>query len=215
MNMPQQQRLLEQGEKLKKLIRQKMLTLGPLDSDYNLAGKYWRSDKQNRQFWSRVVLRCLCADIEARLYVFRRTALEVANFSKVSFTKDEREILNETREVVENGSVKTKPKWLPIKDSVKESLRLFAKAVGASFTADCAAKGFKALCETFGIRHCLMHPKDVFAVEVRDKDIQIAEEGIHWFNQQCEDLLTQCQTHISSTIANQLEILHQKTKKRA
>lgn len=97
----------------------KMLTLGPLDADYNLAGKFWRSDKQNRQFWSRVVLRCLCADIEARLYVFRRTALEVANLSKSSLTKQERETLNEMREVVENGNVKTKPKWLPIGDSIK------------------------------------------------------------------------------------------------
>ena len=214
MNDSQQQHLWKQGEELNKLIRQKMLTLGPLDADYNLAGKYWRSDKQNRQFWSRVVLRCLCADIEARLYVFRRTALEVANLSKISFAKDEREILNEAREVVENGTVRTKPKWLPINDSVKESLRLFAKAVGASFTADCAAKGFKALCDTFGVRHRLMHPKDVFAVEVRDKDIQTAEEGIHWFNQQCEDLLTHCHTHIAATITNELQTLREKAKKR-
>jgi hypothetical protein len=85
--------------------------------------------------------------------------------------------------------------------------------VGASFTADCGAKGFKALCDTFGVRHRLMHPKDVFAVEVRDKDVQTAEEGIHWFNQQCENVLTQCQAHLGTAIANQLEILHQKAKK--
>ena len=187
-----------------------MLTLGPLDADYNLAGKYWRSDTQNRQFWSRVVLRCLCADIEARLYVFRRTALEAENLSKISFTKQERETLNEIREVVENGNVKAKPKWLPIGDSIKESFRLFAKAVGASFTPDCSAKGFKALCDTFAVRHRLMHPKDVFAVEVRDKDVQTAEEGIHWLNQQCENLFTQCQAEIGARITQQLEILQKK-----
>ncbi|HTJ00873.1 MAG TPA: hypothetical protein VL527_18470, partial [Dongiaceae bacterium] len=105
MNSMEHRDLWKRGEELNNLIRQKLLTLGPLDSDYNLAGKYWRSDTQNRQFWSRIVLRCLCADIEARLYVFRRTALEVAKVSKISFTKQECEILNERREVIENGRV--------------------------------------------------------------------------------------------------------------
>lgn len=210
MNRTEHQELLEKGEALNKLIHHKMLTLGPLDADYNLAGKYWRSDTQNRQFWSRVVLRCLCADIEARLYVFRRIALEAANLSKVSFTKQERETLNETREVVENGNVRTKPKWLPIGDSIKESFRLLAKAVGATFTPDCSAKGFKALCDTFAVRHRLMHPKDVSAVEVHDKGVQTAEEGIHWLNQQCENLFTQCNEEIGARITCQLEILQKK-----
>lgn len=210
MNRTEHQDLWKQGEELNKLIRHKMLTLGPLDADYNLAGKFWRSDTQNRQFWSRVVLRCLCADIEARLYVFRRIALEAANLSKISLTKQERETLNEIREVVENGNIRTKPKWLPIGDSIKESFRLFAKAVGASFTPDCSAKGFKALCDTFAVRHRLMHPKDVFAVEVRDKDVQTAEEGIHWLNQQCENLFTQCQAEVGARIAYQLETLQKK-----
>jgi hypothetical protein len=215
MTMAKHQELLRQGEELNKLIRQMLLTLGPLDADYDLAGKYWRSDKEHRQFWSRVVLRCLCADIEARLYLFRRTALEIANLSKATFTKDERETLTETRTVLENGVARTKPKWLPIKDSVKESLRLFGKSLGASATVDCSTKGFNALCDTFGVRHRLMHPKNVFAVEVRDKDIQTAEEGIHWFNLQCQGCLGQCQAHMAATIKGQLEVLRQKTKKRA
>ncbi len=210
MNRTEHQDLLKQGEELNKLIRQKMLTIGPLDADYNLAGKYWRNDTQNRQFWSRVVLRCLCADIEARLYVFRRIALEAANLTKISFTKQERETLNEMREIVENGKVRTKPKWLPTGDSIKESFRLFAKALDASYNPDCNGKGFRALCDTFAVRHRLMHPKDVFAVEVRDKDVQTAEEGIHWLNQQCENLFSQCHAEIGARIAHQLEILQKK-----
>jgi len=209
---PPHQQLIKQGEELNKCIRQMALTIRPLDADYDLAGKYWRSDKDNRQFWSRVVIRCLCANIEARLYLFRRTALETVNLSKVSFAKDEREILTETREVTEGGKLRTKPKWLPIKDSLKESLRLFAKSMGASFNADCGTKGYKDLCDTFEVRHHLMHPKDVFAVEIRDEDIQTAEEGIHWFNQQCADLLDKCKAHVAATVAR--EILAQKAKKR-
>jgi hypothetical protein len=204
------QDLLRQGEELHNLIEQKTQTLVPLDADYNLAGKYWRSDAGNRQFWSRVVLRCLCANIEARLFIFRRIALEAANISKITFTKQERETLIEMREVIENGNVKTKPKWLPIGDSIKESFRLFAKAVGSSFTPDCGAKGFKALCDTFAVRHRLMHPRDVAALEVRDKDVQAAEEGIHWLNQQCEHLFTHCQEEVVARIEAELEVLQKK-----
>jgi hypothetical protein len=215
MNTAQQRQLQEQGEELSKLLRQMMLTLGPLDADYNLAGKHWRDDKQNRQFWPRVVLRCLCADIEARLFVFRRTALEVAKLSKASLTKEETEILTETRTVLEKGVQTTKPKWLPIKDAVKESLRLFAKSHGATFIVDCGTKGCKALCDTFSVRHRLMHPKDIFAVEVRDTDIQVAENGIHWFNQQCQSLLDQCQAHTAASIRKELERLRDKVKEGA
>jgi hypothetical protein len=81
--MLQRRQFQKQGEELNKLIRGMLLTLDPLDADYDLAG--------------------LCADIEARLYLFRRTALAIADISKVSFTKEEREILTETRTVVEMG----------------------------------------------------------------------------------------------------------------
>jgi hypothetical protein len=211
MEESEQQDLWKQGEELHRLIEQKTLTLVPLDTDYNLAGKYWRSDMQNRQFWSRVVVRCLCADIEARLFIFRRIALEAANISKVSFTKEERETLVEMREVVENGNVRTKPKWLPIDDSIKESFRLFAKAMRASFTLDCNAKGFRSLCDTFIVRNRLMHPKDVVALEVHDKDVQTAEEGIHWLNQQCENLFVQCHREAEARIIQELEILQKKS----
>lgn len=108
------------AEALRHLISQAALTVAPLDADYNLAGKQWREDKKNDQFWSRTVIRCLCADIEARLYVFRRTAIQLGTVSQVAFTKEDMEFLEESRSKVENGVPISKPMWLPIKDSVKE-----------------------------------------------------------------------------------------------
>src|SRR4051812_46365314 len=130
------------GERLGKLIRHVFLTLAPLDADCNLAGQHWRRDKQS-QFWSRFVIRCLCANIEARLYVYRSTALEMVALSKVNFAQDELDMLREER--VDKNGVK-KAKWLHIRDSVKESMRLFAKAVGTPFHPDCSGKGYAAFC---------------------------------------------------------------------
>ena len=197
--------LLKQGEELNRIIRKAMLTVEPLDADYNFAGRQWREDKKNLQFWSRTVIRCLCADIEARLYVFRTTALQTGGMSKIAFTKDEMEVLTETRTAVVNGVPISKPKWLPTKDTVKESLRLFAKGVGATFNVDCGTSGCQALCETFQIRHRLMHPKDTFALGIIEADVKTAERGIDWFNIQCGELFAQCQAHIAANIENELK----------
>jgi hypothetical protein len=82
--------------------------------------------------------------------------------------------------------------------------------MGSSFIVDSGRKGFESFCNTFTVRHRLMHPKDVFSVEVRDTDIQVAESGLQWFNQQCEDVLNQCRAHTAATIEKDLEVLRKK-----
>ena len=107
-----------------------MLVIEPLDSDYNRAIEQWRKDTSS-QFWSRTVIRCLCADIEARLFMLRKMAEKLAAVSGVKFDADELEILSEQKIVTIKGFQNTKRKWLPLPDSVKESFRLFAKGMGA------------------------------------------------------------------------------------
>jgi hypothetical protein len=89
MNTAEFDDLQKKGDELNRLARIRLKTVEVLDADYNLAGKFWREDKANRQFWSRVVFRGLCANIEARLYVFRSTALDYARFTNVAFTTEE------------------------------------------------------------------------------------------------------------------------------
>jgi hypothetical protein len=163
-----QKELVRQHKALRRLTKLGSWTIAPLDADYHFAIKQWRLDKQNNQFWSRTLFRCLCANIEARLYMFRREAIGMVAVSKETFSKEETEILTEVRTVLVNGVATTRPKWLPIRDAFKESFRLFAKAVGLAFEVDSGTEGFAALCETFEVRHRLMHPKSVFDVEVRE-----------------------------------------------
>lgn len=193
----EQSELLRHQEELNKLLRHLDLVIRPLDADYNLAGKYWREDKKNEQFWSRVVIRCLFADIEARLFHLRKAALKMGEVRKVTFTNDEIEILTEIKT---NG----KPKFLPLKDSAKESFRLFAKSVGATFVVDFGTPGGKALLDTVEVRNRLMHPKETFDLGISQRDIEASEKAIEWLNKLHNDLFDHCRAEIAAHTARLL-----------
>ncbi len=137
-------------------------------------------------------------------------AEQLALVSNVQFDPKEVEILEGKRLVKENGVTKTRPKFLPFQESVKESFRLFGKGmrVPIKVTYD---DGYDSLCATFELRNRLMHPKDVFDVEVRESNMQIADKAIHWFNKTHMDVIHQCQAQLALRVEKQLEALRRGT----
>jgi hypothetical protein len=118
----------------------------------------------------------------------------------VQFETEEKEILTEERIVVKNRVQTKQSKRLPFSDSVKESFRLFTKAIGATIKIDYGGSGYSALCKTFEVRNRLMHPKSPFDVEVKAQDIETAEQAINWFNKTYIDMVDKCQTHLDQTV---------------
>jgi hypothetical protein len=206
------EKLLKKAEQLRKLVNYSGLTYQPLHADFAFACKQWRLDKSS-QFWSRTVIRCLCAAVEATLFSFRKMAEQMATLANVQFTADEIEILSERRIIEKNGIQTARPKYLPFSDAAKESFKLFAKAVGATISVNYDS-GFADLCTTFEVRNRLMHPKKPFDVEVNLNDIQTAERGVHWFNKSFVGVIDQCQEHIGRNVAHQIEILIRKNSNR-
>ena len=193
---------LQKKEKaLQNLIRLGSLTVLPLHADFNHASSQWRRDRSS-QFWARTTIRCLCAAIEATLFSFRKIVEDIAPLSSVQFSTDEIEILSEKRTVVQGGIRTKRPKFLPPAGAVKETFRLFAKAVGTVATVDYGS-GFSDFCGTFEVRNRLMHPKTPFDVAVEPKDINMADRGITWFNQTYMKVADQCEAHLAKVIAEQ------------
>jgi hypothetical protein len=187
--------LLEKGVNLQKLINLSSLTIQPLQSDYNYAVDQWQKNR-NSQFWSRTAIRCLCAHIEATLFTFRTMAEKIGALSNAQFNKEEMEVLTEQRKVIVKGVETARPKWLQFPDSLKESFRLFAKAVGAEVTIDYGVEGFSNLRKVFDIRNRLMHPKKPFDVQVSAEDLDTADRAIAWFNDTHIGVLDQCHAHL-------------------
>jgi hypothetical protein len=194
-----QEELRKMEAELRRLINLSSLTSAPLESDFNEVIKQWQKDRKS-QFWSRMAIRCLCAAIEARLFILRRMAEKMAPLGGVQFEPEETEILTEERIVEKNGAKTKKPKWLPFQDSVKESFRLFAKATGATIKIDYGVGGYTALCKTFELRNRLMHPKSPFDVEVRIRDIETVDQAIAWFNRTFKHTVDECQAFIDKRV---------------
>ncbi len=157
MNNPDESKeLMKRVAEIQKLISFYTLTCQPLHSDFSFAIRQWQQDRTS-QFWSRTAIRCVCAAIEATLFSFRTMAEQAAGVSKppIQFDPEELEILSEKQ--MRNGILR--PKFLSPPDAVKESFRLFAKAIGTTVTLD-YGNGFSDLCATFEVRNRLMHPEN-------------------------------------------------------
>ena len=127
-----------------------------------------------------------------------------AHVANIQFDLKESEILSEKQ--IKNGV--ERPKFLSSPDAVKESFRLFAKAIGTTLNVD-YGNGFSDLCATFEVRNRLMHPKKPFDIEVNANNIETADRGIAWFNKTCAYIFSQCQGRIAQNIEN---IFAQQTK---
>jgi hypothetical protein len=178
-----------------KLLTQFELTYAPLRDDLSFSIQQWHVAKKS-PFWSRTSIRCLCAAVEAALFGYRKTAERMGDLSKTKFDPDESEILSgiQIRKGVQ------KPKWLSPGDSVKESFRLFGKAVGCSVVVNYGEAGFSDLCDTFKVRNRLMHPKEPLDVTVNAKDIETADRAISWFNKTFASVIEQCQVQIDKKV---------------
>jgi hypothetical protein len=192
--------LVRKELELKKLVKLSSLTVRPLHTDFDYAVSQWRAAKS--QFWARTSIRCMCATIEATLFTFRKMAEQMAALNKVQFGPKEIEILTEKRIVKENGVEKTRPKFLPFRETVVESFRLFAKSLGVKIVVR-HDQGFDALCATFEVRNRLMHPKGTFALAVRESDLRTADNAIAWFNKTQTEVVAQCKTQIDARVAEQ------------
>jgi hypothetical protein len=210
MDREESERLQKKDRELRKLINLQALTVKPLHADFDRAAQEWNLDRTS-QFWGRTSIRCLCATIDATLFTFRKMAEQLAVVSNIQFDPKEAEILAEKRLVKENGVERTRPKFLPLQDSVKESFRLFGKAIGVPVKIQ-FDDGYDSLCATFDLRNRLMHPKNVFDVEVRESDLQVADKAIHWFNKTYLDVIHQCQAELSVRVERQIAELGQRGK---
>ena len=113
-------------------------------------------------------------------------------FFGVSLNDLDLKIVTERRTYIKAGVTKTKPVYLPFRDNLKETFKIFAKAHTISSSTDFSVSGFVELCEAFELRNKLMHPKTVFDLGVDDKALDNADRGLKWFKISLVQLLKDC-----------------------
>ena len=185
----------EEAAALYKLHKQMITTISILDQDMKSAVALWRQDSSN-QFYRRTLVRCGCASIEGTLNLLKNVSGQTADFFGIGLSEEDMEIITESRKVIENGKTKTKPKFLPIRDKVKETFRVFTKSHATQINVKYDVPGFQDLCDTFELRHGLMHPKNHLDLEVSDRSVDTVERGMTWFNHVLKEVLNKCNENL-------------------
>ena len=142
------------------------------------------------------MIRCLLALTEAVIWNMKNVSVKIAAFSTITLTPDELSIALEQRTVVKNGKSETRPKYLPFKDNIKETFKIFAKVHDVPFVFS-GGPSFDAFCKTYDLRSRLMHPKTPFDPDVSDAAIEVANTGAGWFIKEWGDLMSVCSSAAS------------------
>jgi hypothetical protein len=148
------------------------------------------------QFWRRTTIRALAATLDGIIFCLKQTALATGPMAGFKFSKEELFFLSE--EAVEPINEK-KPKLPSFRENLKKTFKLFAKTYNIPCPTDFNQDGFAALCETYELRHRLVHPKSYMTFCVSDHEKQRAGEAIYWLNNERNKLLDASSRSLENT----------------
>lgn len=155
-----------------------------LESDVKFAETEWLKDKSS-QFWGRILIRCCCAWVEGSLSLLKQFALEIAEYSGAKLNGKDMEVLTELR-IDKNGV--NKPAFLPIRENIKETFKVFIKARRIQREIKYDDSRFTDLCDTFELRNKLMHPKKQQDLGISVKMLEAGERGVNWFGEKFREV---------------------------
>lgn len=147
------------------------------------------------QFWRRTAIRTLAATLDGLIYSLKQNALVAGPMNEISLTKEEQLFLSEETGKGESGR---RPKLPGFRENLKQTFKLFARVHSAECTTDFGHAGFTCLCETYELRHSLMHPKSFMSFCVTDKQKQNAAGGILWLHVEAQNLIESCGTALQN-----------------
>jgi len=181
-----------------KLNRHMKLTILPLQNDVDFAADQLALNG-NSQFWRRTAIRCGLALLEATLWNMKHISPIVASLSGVRLTPDDLQTINEEKAGIKNGQPFARRQFPRFRANVKATFSIFAKVHRVALLADFNS-GFDSLCDTYELRSRLMHPKRPFDPNVSDPDIDAAQRGANWLNQEFGRLMKQCEQEVPTIL---------------
>jgi hypothetical protein len=163
-------------------------------SDLTCASKQVK-ERPADQFLRRMTVRCFAAAVDGILFGLKQLAQASGELNGYKFTPEELFLLTEQTVELKNGK---KPKFPVFRDNIKQTFKLFAKVYGTVCPTDFNQNGFNSMCETFELRHRLMHPKSYVTFCVTDDEKQKCAEAAAWLHSELNRLLDACNHGIAN-----------------
>lgn len=140
------------------------------------------------QFWRRATIRAFAATVEGVIFCLKQTALVNGKLANFSFNESELFFLTEKND----GLSKKKYRFPSFQENVKETFNLAAKIHKIQCPVDFGHPGFKAFCETYELRHRLIHPKNFMTFCVSDEERDRCKVAGAWLDRELHKLLDKC-----------------------
>ena len=192
--MTDEQKKAAQG--IHKALKGLAQTLQILKEDVRFAEQQLNLHKKSHeQTCRRTLIRCVCAYLEATLSLMKAATLPAADFFSANLSDEEMEVASGHR--VKNRVLGKRAPFSSFPDNVKRTLGAFAKAHAVSCVINYDDAGFCDLCETYGLRNRLMHPKTHLDIEVSNKAFETSIRGFNWFDSAGVRIMKDCKEKVT------------------
>jgi hypothetical protein len=144
-------------------------------------------------FANRTLVRTYFAYVEGVANLLRQVTL--ASLDGLGFlTANETATLKDQRyKQQDNGETKLVPAFQGMADSLKFTLRCYAKNHGINDYEPKLGSGWQSMLTAIRIRDRLMHPKSVVSLTLTQAEIDNIDEARKWWHESVQELLSACE----------------------
>ena len=146
-------------------------------------GACWAAlQHEDSQTNRRNFVRAAFAFVEGFLSIMKYGALAEHEAGRCKLTRGEVAlILEEGYEVTEDGTVRTRPVFVPAKANVRFAFEVFSRAHGVTACPDYSDQGWQSFQQALQVRNRITHPKASGDLNISDGDLAVVEEAHLWF----------------------------------
>ncbi|MBV9956892.1 MAG: hypothetical protein JO360_00670 [Acidobacteria bacterium] len=138
----------------------------------------------DRQFWHRMLIRALFAQIEGEIYCMKQIVLDSAleDGAITHLRRGEIAILSEeSYELKENLKVQINDKFIRLEYNMPFAFREFAHIYDIDFEVSPNRKFFE---DAVRIRNQITHPKNLDDVNISDDDFSTVKSAMDWYHEE-------------------------------
>ena len=163
-------------------------TFSILEKDLAFAREQWQ--KSDTPYTRRTLVRTSTALMEGLVNQMGDFILETIDCGvEFLFTSAELSILKEeTYSLNKKGEVDSRVNFQPFLPKLLHTAHCYMRLFGEDFNANTGVYGWECMQSLVKTRNRLMHPKGACDLEVSDKNFEMAQNAVEWFNDEFTDI---------------------------
>jgi hypothetical protein len=136
----------------------------------------------------RAFVRAFFAWVEATIFIFKQNILIYDDRRSALSPSELLALAEKTWDVRDKGDVSIQPRFIPLPNNVRFTVRIVAKGHGIPLDVDFGSRGWQAFRDAVAIRNRITHPKSPRALLISKRELRTLFRAEEWFTALCRDL---------------------------